>query len=92
WHTAYSLQPTAYSLQPTAYSLQPTAYSLVYWLKSTFQVNFERLDMFKQYLKNKNHLFQPQPFGESIIRLFLLCLKKQGIADLFINLSKKQNV
>ncbi|WP_218637849.1 hypothetical protein, partial [Histophilus somni] len=86
---AYSLQPTAYSLQPTAYSLQPTAYSLVYWLKSTFQVNFERLDMFKQYLKN--HLFQPQPFGESIIRLFLLCLKKQGIADLYlINLPKKQ--
>ncbi|WP_249961559.1 hypothetical protein, partial [Histophilus somni] len=52
----------------------------VYCLKSTFQVNFERLDMFKQYLKN--HLFQPQPFGESIIRLFLLCLKKQGISGL----------
>ncbi len=76
--TAYSLQPTAYSLQPTAYSLQPTAYSLVYWLKSTLQVNFVRSDMFKQYLKN--HLFQP--FGENIIRLFLLCLKRQSISCL----------
>ncbi len=78
--TVYSLQSTVYSLQSTVYSLQSTVYSLVCCLKSTFQVKFERLDMFKQYLKN--HLFQPQPFGEDTIRLFLLCLKKQGISCL----------
>ncbi|WP_218637824.1 hypothetical protein, partial [Histophilus somni] len=85
---AYSLQPTAYSLQPTAYSLQPTAYSLVYFLKSTLQVKFVRLDMFKQHLKNTPF----QSIGENIIRLFLLCLKKQSVAYLFIKLSKKQKV
>ncbi|WP_205703277.1 hypothetical protein, partial [Histophilus somni] len=50
--TVYSLQSTVYSLQSTVYSLQSTVYSVVYSLKSTLQVEFVRLDMFKQHLKN----------------------------------------
>ncbi|TFI32192.1 hypothetical protein, partial [Histophilus somni] len=74
-----SLQPTAYSLQPTAYSLQPTAYSL----QPRLTPCCKSCNLFFTLLTSKNiPIFPFQPLGENIIRLFLLCLKKQGISGL----------
>ncbi|ARU70069.1 hypothetical protein BTV20_02970 [Histophilus somni] len=96
--TAYSLQPTAYSLQPTAYSLQPTAYSLqptAYSLQPRLTPFYKPCKInFKKFLTFHHTQISPfKPLCKNIIRLFLLCLKKQGIADLYlINLPKKQKV
>ncbi|QEH11014.1 hypothetical protein FWK50_06710 [Histophilus somni] len=85
--TAYSLQPTAYSLQPTAYSLQPTAYSLqptAYSLQPRLTPFYKPCKInFKKFLTSRHTPIYPfKTLSEDIIRLFLLCLKKQGISCL----------